>query len=159
MSKRKGSKQRVLDAANQVGITIEIVEMPDSTRTAIEAAEACGCDVGQIVKSLVFEGRRNGELVLILVSGSNQVDLDHVASVLREPLVRADPKRVREQTGFAIGGVAPIGHLSPIRCLMDQSLLDYDIIWAAAGAPNAVFSVKPIDLRQLAGPEIISVRG
>ncbi len=149
--------QRVKAAAERAGIEIDILEMPDSTRTASEAASACGCDVGQIVKSLVFEGADSAELVLILVSGSNQVDLDHVASILGEPLARADPKRIREQTGFAIGGVAPIGHLNPVRCLMDRSLLDHAVIWAAAGAPNAVFSVEPQALVQLAGPEIIAV--
>jgi len=122
--------------------------MPASTRTAEEAAAACGCAVGQIVKSLVFQGNRSGRLYLLLVSGANRVDMAKAAAQAGEPLDRADPRLVRERTGFAIGGVAPIGHLEPCPVLMDEDLLAYEVVWAAAGAPNAVFSVDPAKLQQ-----------
>ena len=141
------SKKRVLRAAEAAGLDIEIVEMPASTRTAEEAAAACKCDVGQIVKSLIFKGGKSGALKLLLVSGANQVDLAKAAAVVGEPLERADAKEVREITGFAIGGVAPIGHLAPIDCWMDKDLFAFETLWAAAGAPNAVFETTPAELR------------
>tara|TARA_E500000318_G_C3489041_1_gene183570 strand:- start:370 stop:837 length:468 start_codon:yes stop_codon:yes gene_type:complete len=135
------SVNRVKAAAEAAGLTVEILRMPDSTRTAAEAAAACGCDVAQIVKSLIFKGGETGALKLLLVSGANQVDLEKAAALVGEPLERADPKEVREITGFAIGGVSPLGHLSPVATWMDESLLGFETIWAAAGAPNAVFEV------------------
>lgn len=135
------SVNRVKAAAEAAGLTVEILRMPDSTRTAAEAAAACGCDVAQIVKSLIFKGGESGALKLLLVSGANQVDLEKAAALVGEPLERADPKEVREITGFAIGGVSPLGHLAPVATWMDESLLGFGTIWAAAGAPNAVFEV------------------
>lgn len=137
------SKERVRAAAENAGLTINIVQMPESTRTAEEAAAACNCTVAQIIKSLVFEGTQSGNLVLLLVSGTHQADMDKAAALAGEPLQRADPRRVRERTGFAIGGVAPIGHIAPLRCWVDETLLTLDTVWAAAGAPNAVFSADP----------------
>ncbi len=137
------SVKRVEDAASRAGLAVTVVRMPESTRTAEEAARACGCDVAQIVKSMIFEGSLSGELKLVLVSGAHDLDLERAAAVLGEDLVRADPKRVRAETGFAIGGVAPIGHLAPIETFMDTSLLAHEVVWAAAGAPDAVFSVAP----------------
>ncbi len=145
---------RVQNAAEAAGLDIEIRTMPDSTRTARDAAAACGCDVAQIVKSLVFEGVESGSLFLLLVSGSNEVDLAQMPALVGEPLCRANPKRVRAQTGFAIGGVAPIGHLSPLPIWMDETLLAQGTLWAAAGAPNAVFSVAPGALRKATGARV-----
>jgi len=148
------SINRVQHAAETAGLEIEVVRMPASTRTAREAAAACGCRVGQIVKSLIFEGAESGQLKLLLVSGSNEVDLARAPGTFGEGLQRADPRRVREETGFAIGGVAPIGHLAPIEVWMDETLLGHDILWAAAGAPNAVFSLTPQSLLEVTGARL-----
>lgn len=145
------SVARVEAAAKAAGIAIEVRRTPQTTRTAQEAADACGCAVAQIVKSLIFEGARSGTLKLLLVSGAHDVDPDIAARIIGEPLVRADPKRVRKETGFAIGGVAPIGHLAPIDTWMDMALADHDLVWAAAGAPNAVFSIAPMALKTVSG--------
>lgn len=145
------SVKRVQQAARDAGLEVEVLRMPDSTRTAAEAAAACGCDVAQIVKSMIFEGAESGALKLLLISGAHDADPARCAELIGETLSRADPKRVRAETGFAIGGVAPIGHLAPIETWMDASLLDHDLVWAAAGAPNAVFSVTPAALRSATG--------
>lgn len=143
MSGKSRSTERVARAAADLGLEITVVAMPESTRTATEAATACGCEVGQIVKSLIFEAGPGGELVLLLVAGDRTADLDLAGRLLGATPARADPKRVREETGFAIGGVAPIGHLRPMRVFMDPALLGHHRVWAAAGAPNAVFEVDP----------------
>ncbi|WP_193173532.1 YbaK/EbsC family protein [Nisaea nitritireducens] len=148
------SVNRVKAAAEAAGLTVEILRMPDSTRTAAEAAAACGCDVAQIVKSLIFKGGETGALKLLLVSGANQVDLDKAAALVGEPLERADPKEVREITGFAIGGVSPLGHLTPVATWMDETLLGFGTVWAAAGAPNAVFEITGTALRDATGATI-----
>ena len=138
-----GSIERVEQAAAAAGLRIEVRRMGASTRTAEEAAAQCGCAVGQIVKSLVFQGEGSGRLYLFLVSGANQLDLTKAAALTGEPLVRADPRHVRDETGFAIGGVAPIGHRVAIAAFADNALLQYDRVWAAAGAHDAVFAVEP----------------
>lgn len=141
--KPTGSIERVEQAARLAGLAIEVKRMGASTRTAEEAATQCGCAVGQIVKSLVFQGERSGRLYLFLVSGSNQLDLAKAAALTDEPLARADPRRIRDETGFAIGGVAPIGHQITIAAYADEALLGYDRVWAAAGAHDAVFAAEP----------------
>ena len=153
-----GSKARVAAAAEAAGLEIEVVTMPESTRTAVDAAEACGCTVGQIVKSLIFEGADSGKLKLLLVSGANQVDMARAHEAAGEELKRSDANRVREETGFAIGGVAPIGHKVAIEVWMDEDLLQHDVVWAAAGAPNAVFSVTPGRLRDVTGAVVCAVK-
>ena len=145
-----GSIERVEQAAASAGLAIEIRRMGASTRTAEEAAEQCGCIVGQIVKSLVFEGKDSGRLYLFLVSGSNQLDLDKAAALTAEPLARADPRKIRDETGFAIGGVAPIGHRIPIAAFADAALLSHERVWAAAGAHDAVFAAEPRALMKAA---------
>ena len=140
---KKSSRERVAEAASEAGLAIHVMTMPASTRTAEDAAATCGCKVAQIVKSLIFERHDNGQLVLLLIAGHNRADMDLAASIIGTSLDRADPKKVRAETGFAIGGVAPLGHLCAMEVYMDPALLDYDIVWAAAGAPNAVFSVAP----------------
>lgn len=152
------STERVIAAAAAANLAIEVVTMPASTRTAEEAAAACGCAVGQIVKSLVFQGHTSGKLYLLLVSGSNMVDMDKAAAHAGETLDRADPRLVRERTGFAIGGVAPIGHMEPCPVLMDEDLLQYETVWAAAGAPNAVFSVDPAKLQRATNARVTELR-
>lgn len=137
------SVKRVEQAIADLYLDTTVRRMPETTRTAQDAAAACNCTVAQIVKSMIFEGRETGALKLLLVSGKHDVDLGKAAALFGETLTRADPKRVRSETGFAIGGVSPIGHMSPTETWMDESLLEHDIVWAAAGAPNAVFSIAP----------------
>ena len=149
------SVKRVERAAQDLGLDVTVRRMGASTRTAEDAAAACGCAVGQIVKSLIFRGD-NG-LVLLLVSGANRVDTDHVGAVIGETLARADATEVRAETGFAIGGVAPIGHLTAPRLWMDADLMDYPTVWAAAGAPDAVFEIAPTALQTATGAEIIAM--
>lgn len=153
------SVRRVEQAAVDLGLDVEVRRMGASTRTAEDAAAACGCQLGQIVKSLIFRGRQSGALVLLLVSGANRVDGALAAGAAGEPLDRADADEVRSRTGFAIGGVAPIGHLEAPRILMDRDLLAYPVVWAAAGAPDAVFSVAPVDLARATGAEAAALAG
>nr|WP_136657516.1 YbaK/EbsC family protein [Nitratireductor sp. XY-223] len=148
---------RVRDSADELGLDIEIRRMDQSTRTAQEAADACGCKVGQIVKSLVFEDAANGQLILLLVAGNNNADIDHLADRYGMKLQRCDTRKVRNETGFAIGGVAPIGHINPIRTCVDETLLKHDVVWAAAGRPDSVFSVDPNTLVAAIDAEIITV--
>ncbi len=131
--------------------------MPTSTRTE-DAAAACGCAVGQIVKSLIFRGTESCALKLLLVSGANAVDMARAREAAGEPLDRADPKDVRSETGFAIGGVAPIGHTAPIACWLDRDLLTHDTLWAAAGAPDAVFEIAPDALLRLTDATVVDLK-
>jgi prolyl-tRNA editing enzyme YbaK/EbsC (Cys-tRNA(Pro) deacylase) len=152
------SARRVQDVLSALGFSLQVVELPASTRTAIEAAQAVGCDVGQIVKSLVFKGEHSNRPILILVSGANRVDTVKVALSTGEPLGKADADFVRRHTGFAIGGVPPVGHVEAIDTYIDQDLLQYDAIWAAAGTPNAVFRLRPADLPAMTGGKVIGIK-
>jgi prolyl-tRNA editing enzyme YbaK/EbsC (Cys-tRNA(Pro) deacylase) len=152
------STDRVLAAAAAAALPVEIRTMPQSTRTAEEAAAACGISVGQIVKSLIFRKAKSSEPVLLLVSGSNRVDEKAVVGEIGEPLQRMDAQAVRELTGFAIGGVAPLGSLTPIATFIDADLMQYETIWAAAGAPYAVFETTPRALARATSATIISLR-
>ncbi|HEX7488608.1 MAG TPA: YbaK/EbsC family protein, partial [Anaeromyxobacteraceae bacterium] len=134
-----------------------VVELPDSARTAAEAAAAVGCTVGQIVKSLLFQGRPSGRAVLVVASGSHRVDERLVATLLGEDLARASADFVREQTGFAIGGVPPIGHARPLVTVVDEALLAHPRIWAAAGHPHAVFALTPDELVRMTGGRVARV--
>ena len=151
------SVKRVERAAAELGLDITVKRMGESTRTAEDAAAACGCEVARIVKSLIFAGERTGDLVLLLVSGSNRVDMDKAAAAVGEPLIRADANEVRERTGFAIGGVSPIGHLEAPEIWIDETLLQFDHVWAAAGAPDAVFEVAPKLLVEATGARIVAL--
>lgn len=153
---KQSSKERVAEAASRLGLDVEIKTMPASTRTAEDAAAACGCEVAQIVKSLIFERHDNQQLVLLLIAGHNRADMDLAAKVIGSSLDRADAKKVRAETGFAIGGVAPIGHLCEMAVYMDPAILTFDEVWAAAGAPNAVFRVTPDRLRDVTGATLLS---
>jgi len=159
MSALKPAPRRVQDAADRLGLAISVVEMAQSTRTAEEAAAACGCAVGQIIKSLVFRGKQSGKPVLLLVSGSNRVDQAGVATVIGEALDRPDAAFVREVTGFAIGGIPPFGHAQPLRTWIDKDLLQYESVWAAAGSPEAVFEVDPRRLAEAIGATVTEVKG
>jgi prolyl-tRNA editing enzyme YbaK/EbsC (Cys-tRNA(Pro) deacylase) len=138
--------RRVQEALQALGLGHEIVDLGLSARTAADAASAVGCRVDQIVKSLVFRLRESGRPLLVVTSGAHRVDEAKVGALVGEPLERADAAFVRAQTGFAIGGVAPIGHTGPVVTLIDEHLLTFPEIWAAAGHPNMVFRLTPADL-------------
>lgn len=151
------SVRRVQRALLANGIEAPVVELPQSTRTATDAAAAIGCRVEEIAKSLVFRRVDSGLPVLVIASGVNRVDERLVASYLNAEIAKADAKYVRSTTGFAIGGVPPLGHERPLETLIDQDLLRFDTIWAAAGTPHAVFSLKPHQLVQATGGLVIPV--
>ncbi len=148
---------RVRDAAEAAGLSPDIRVMEVPTRTAAEAAAACGVEVAQIVKSLVFVGAETGKPYLLLVSGANRVDEDEVAGHLGERLARMEVRTVRELTGYAIGGIPPLGHDTPIASWMDADLLEHGEVFAAAGTPNTLFGVDPARLRAATGATVIRV--
>ncbi|MBE2225314.1 MAG: YbaK/EbsC family protein [Anaerolineae bacterium] len=153
------SAQKVADAAQVLGLDIEIVEFEQTTRSAQEAAEAIGCEVAQIVKSLCFEV--NGRSVICLVSGINQLDerkLAALAGVGRKQVKRADADTVKATTGFSIGGVPPFGHLTAVTIYIDEDLMQYEVVWAAAGTPFAVFACAPTDLARATQGEIVDIK-
>lgn len=151
------SARKVQDALTALGFPMQVVELPASTRTAVEAAQAVGCNVGQIVKSLIFKRRNSGRPLLILASGANRVDLEKAAAAVGEALDKADADFVRQHTGFAIGGVPPLGHTEALETLIDVDLLQYQEIWAAAGTPNAVFCLSPADLQRVTGGRVVNI--
>ena len=157
MGELPASAQRVQDAATALGLDVPVREMEIPTRTAEEAAAACGVTVGQIIKSLVFLGADSGKPYLLLVSGSNRVNEKGVAAHLGEKLKRPDAEFVRNLTGYAIGGIPPFGHASPLATYVDADLLQYDVVWAAAGTPRAVFPVDPKRLKDVLGAPAIAV--
>ena len=152
------SAQKVQDALTKLDNAYEVIEAAESTRTAEEAAARVGCSVGQIVKSLVFKGKKSGKAILILTSGANRVDVKRIVAYAQEKIGRADPDFVRERTGFAIGGIPPLGHLHPIETYVDEDLLNFEEIWAAAGTPNAVFKMRASELEKMTGGKIIQVK-
>ncbi len=151
------SAQRVQDALRARGFEYRVVEYTTTTRSAAEAAQTIGCEVGQIAKSLVFKGRQTQTPVLVIASGVNRVDEARVADVLGEPIGKADADFVRRCTGFAIGGVPPLGHHEPLTVLIDQALFHYQEIWAAAGTPNAIFRLVPADLPVMTGGRVVAI--
>jgi prolyl-tRNA editing enzyme YbaK/EbsC (Cys-tRNA(Pro) deacylase) len=157
MAKRISSVDRVANALKSLNLPVTVQELPDSTRTAKEAAAAAKCEVSQIVKSLVFQTVTGQKPILILTSGANKVDEKHVGAQLGEEIQFAPPNFVREETGFAIGGVSPYGLIKEIPIYIDRDLLDHSIIWAAAGSHHAVFSIQPQILIQTTGCQIISI--
>lgn len=151
------SAQKVQDALSELGLSLQVVELPGSTRTAVEAAQAVGCQVGQIVKSLVFKGKRSERPILVIASGVNRVDEHLLENLIGEPLGKADAEFVRQHTGFAIGGVPPLGHAEPLTTFIDKDLLNYEVVWAAAGTPHAVFQLDPADLARMAGGQVVEI--
>lgn len=147
------SLERVRAALDAAGIAVDIREMPGSTRTAAEAADAVGCALDQIAKSIIFHGMDSGQVLLFLTAGGNRVDPDKAAALAGEPLGRADAALVRARTGFAIGGVAPVGHLTPLRAFLDPRLADFAQVWAAAGTPRHVFAIAPDRLQAVTGAQ------
>jgi len=136
--------------------TIAVKEFPAGTRTAVDAARAVGCDVGQIVKSLVFVAA--GRPVVALVSGANRLDEKRLAAVAGEPVLKADAETARSATGYSIGGVPPFGHATDVPVFMDRELLGYEVVWAAAGRPDSVFQIAPDRLRDLSGATLTDLK-
>ena len=152
------SAQKIQEALTALGLPCQVVELPASTRTAQEAAQAIGCTVAQIVKSLIFRGTRTGKPFLVLASGVNRVNEKRLSEMTGEPIGKADADFVRQHTGFAIGGIPPVGHPTPIETYIDADLLQYQEIWAAAGTPRAVFRLIPQDLQKMNHGSIVSIQ-
>ncbi len=152
------SAQRIQECLKAAQMDCRVLELPHTTRTATDAAQAIGCTISQIVKSLIFKTRDTHKPVLILVSGSNKVDLEVIEKEVGEPITKADAEFTRMITGFAIGGIPPIGHDCPIELIfLDQDLLCFDEIWAAAGTQNAVFCLKSQFLEELTQGKVMSI--
>lgn len=152
------SAARVQALLDGIGLGHRVVEHEGSTRTSEDAANAVGCAVAQIAKSLIFRTKETGRPVLVVASGANRVDEKAVGRLIGEKIERADPEFVRGSTGFAIGGVPPIGHAVPPLVMIDDDLLRLETIWAAAGTPNAVFRLTPADLVSMTGGRVEAVR-
>ncbi|SMY09675.1 YbaK/EbsC family protein [Flavimaricola marinus] len=148
------SLTRVTRALSDAGLDITPIDVGAEARTAQQAADALGCALDQITKSIIFAGATSGSAILFLTAGGNQVDNGKARACAGEPLERADAALIRAQTGFAIGGVAPVGHLGPIRAFFDRRLTEFDVIWAAAGTPRHVFAISPTDLLKISGAEV-----
>ena len=151
------SARRVQQALMVAGISARVLQLPQSARTASDAAGAIGCRVEQIAKSLVFRRVDSKRPVLIIASGANRVDERLASSYLNAVIAKADADFVRSTTGFAIGGVPPLGHDLPLETLIDQDLLQFDTIWAAAGTPYAVFSIDPHQLVRATGGRVLPI--
>lgn len=153
------SLKRVRRALEEAGVAVDVREMTEGTRTATDAAEAAGCHLDQIAKSIIFRAETSGEAVLFVTAGGNLVDANKASAVVGETLGKADAGLIRQQTGFAIGGVSPVGHLSPIRAWYDPRLLEFDVVYAAAGTPRHIFAIDPNVLVRLAEAQAADFTG
>lgn len=153
-----GSAQRVQDALRAFGLNCQVMELPASTRTAGDAAQAIGCRVEQIAKSLLFRGQNSGKPILAIVSGTNRVNETTLSTHAGEPIAIADADYARQHTGYAVGGVPPIGHVEGLRTFVDEDLLSHQEIWAAAGTPHAVFRLTPAELKNMTGGQVVSIK-
>ena len=158
MNQLSPSAQKVQDTLNDLGFHLQVIEFEQTTRTSAEAAQAVGCEVGQIAKSLIFKGKQSGKAILIIASGANRVDEKKIKSILGEKVEKPDADFVREQTGFVIGGVPPVGHTQKLETLIDEDLLKFEVIWGAAGTPNAVFKLTPQELVKMTGGKIANIK-
>jgi prolyl-tRNA editing enzyme YbaK/EbsC (Cys-tRNA(Pro) deacylase) len=152
------SAQKIQDALIAHGLECRVVQLPASCRTAQEAALAIGCRVEQIVKSLIFRGAATGKAVLVLASGMNRVNEKKIAEFAGEEIAKADAEFVREKTGFVIGGVPPLAHRESLETWIDETLFDFEELWAAAGTPFAVFRLTAAELRSIVSGQIISIK-
>ncbi len=152
------SVQKVQDALRALGFSNDVLELQSTTRTSAEAAQAVGCQVEQIAKSIVFRGGQTNKPILVIASGPNRVNEKTIGELISEPLGKADAEYVRLKTGFVIGGVPPVGHLEKVEIFIDEDLLKYEEIWAAAGTPNAVFKLTPSDLVKMTGGCVVSIK-
>jgi prolyl-tRNA editing enzyme YbaK/EbsC (Cys-tRNA(Pro) deacylase) len=151
------SAQKIQDLLKSLGHEYTVIEHAESTRTALEAAERAGCELGQIVKSLIFKGRQSGKPILVLTSGANRVDEKRIREYAGEGIGKADADFVRAVTGYAIGGVPPLGHIQKMETYIDEDFLQYETVWAAAGTPNAIFELKTGDLQKMTGGIVAKV--
>jgi prolyl-tRNA editing enzyme YbaK/EbsC (Cys-tRNA(Pro) deacylase) len=158
MSPLSSSAQKIQDQLQSLGYDYPVIEHAESTRTAQEAADRAGCELGQIVKSLIFKGKESGKPILVLTSGANRVDEKRISEYAGETISRADADFVRAVTGFAIGGIPPFGHLQKLETYFDEDFLQYETIWAAAGTPNAIFEAKTSDLQKMTDAKIVRVK-
>ena len=158
MSTLSPSAQKIQDVLNSLGYNYTVVEHTESTRTAQEAADRAGCELGQIVKSLIFKGKESGKPILVLTSGVNRVNEKRISEYAGEHIGRADADFVRAVTGFAIGGVPPLGHIQKMETYLDEDFLQYQTIWAAAGTPNAIFELNTEDLQKMTGGKVVMVK-
>jgi Cys-tRNA(Pro) deacylase len=158
MSTLSPSAQKIQNLLNSLGYDYTVIEHAESTRTAQEAADRAGCELGQIVKSLIFRGKTSGKPILVLTSGANRVDEKRISGYAGESISRADADFVRTVTGFAIGGVPPIGHNEKMETYLDEDFQSYPTIWAAAGTPNAIFELKTEDLQRMTDGKIAQVK-
>ena len=152
------SAQKVQDALKALGFSNQVTELQSTTRTSVEAAQAVGCQVEQIAKSLVFQGKRTNRPILVIASGANRVNEKRIAEFVSEPVGKADADYVRKSTGFVIGGVPPIAHIEKLEIFIDEDLQQYGEIWAAAGSPNAIFRLSPSDLIKMTGGRVVSIK-
>lgn len=157
-SQLKDSAQQVQNKLIELGYANKVIELPDSTRTAQEAADAIGCEVAHIAKSIIFRLKNDDKPLLVIASGVNRINEKQISSHLNDKLGKADADFVREHTGFVIGGVPPLGHIESIITLIDEDLLQFREIWAAAGHPRAVFQLTPEELVQMTKGQVICVK-
>ncbi|MGG0822511.1 YbaK/EbsC family protein [Paenibacillus turicensis] len=158
ISQLKDSAQQVQNKLIELGYANKVIELPDSTRTAQEAADAIGCEVSNIAKSIIFRLKNNDKPLLVIASGVNQINIKQINTHLNDKLGKADADFVREHTGFVIGGVPPLGHVESILTFIDEDLLQFREIWAAAGHPRAVFRLTPEELVQMTKGQVICVK-
>lgn len=150
--------QKVQEVLHGLGCDCRVIEFTESTRTAQEAAQRAGCELGQIVKSLIFRGQATGKAILVLASGANRVDESQLSRLAGEAIGRADADFVRSVTGYAIGGVPPVGYTQPVETYLDEDLLQYASVWAAAGTPNAIFEIPAQELLRITRARVIPVK-
>lgn len=158
MQNLTASSQLIQDKLKELQHPNEVVTLTDSARTAQEAADALGCEVAQIAKSIIFRLKSTNEPLLVVASGINRINEKLIAQKLDDKLGKADADFVREKTGFVIGGVPPLGHKNPVRTLIDEDLFQYETIWAAAGHPKAVFQLTPVQLENMTKGQVVSVK-
>jgi prolyl-tRNA editing enzyme YbaK/EbsC (Cys-tRNA(Pro) deacylase) len=152
------SAQKVQATLSELGFACDVIEFSQPTRTAADAAQAVGCEVGQIAKSLVFQGAQTRHPIMVIASGANRVDEKVLSELLGEPITKANAELVRYWTGFTIGGVPPVGRRAQMHTFIDEDLLQYEEIWAAAGTPYAVFRLAPADLVAMTGGQVASIQ-
>ncbi len=156
--KLKDSSQRVQDILNQYGLDFKVIEFKETTRTSQEAANTIGCEIGQIAKSLIFKGKKSAKPICVIASGKNRVDEKKIAHYVGEEIEKPDADFVVQHTTFPIGGVPPIGYHFEIKPLIDEDLMEYSEIWAAAGTPNSVFRLSPENLLKITDGQVVCVR-
>ncbi len=152
------SAQKVQDLLTAGGFSCRVIEYAESTRTAQEAADRAGCTLAQIAKSMIFRGKASQKPILVVTSGANRVDEKRLGEYAGEPIARAEADFVRAVTGFAIGGVPPLGHAQQLETYIDEDLMQHATIWGAAGTPNAIFELTPADLRRMTNGKIVRVK-